>query len=282
MSGSGSHFPSLLDPADAAAMVSPRARAKVRFRLQIPAWIKRHWSEINSDPSRRQRFNRHAMIVGAVLLVGGGIGAYFALRPVPQPDYLNDGLDDVFNFTLLTDEFNRLPVEKRLELIGQLVSRLKDMKPGDSVMMAGFAAGIAGAARDQIEKNAARLAVDVWDKSAAEYAFVPEESRGEFLEKAAVEYMKMMEAVGGRISEKSDQERLDEIKRQTKRDMETMSNPGRRPDGEDLGRIFGFVHNRVGSHATPAQRARGSQMLRDMTRHFRGQDIATGKPKGGG
>ena len=39
----------------------------------------------------------------------------------------------------------------------------------------------------------------------------------------------------------------------------------------------GFMSTRMGSNATPSQRARGSEMMRDMARTFRGQDPATGK-----
>jgi hypothetical protein len=61
-----------------------------------------------------------------------------------------------------------------------------------------------------------------------------------------------------------------------------MRDPNNQPPGEALGRVFEFMNNNVGSHATPEQRTRGLQMMRDMTRMFRGQDIATGKPLGPG
>jgi hypothetical protein len=38
----------------------------------------------------------------------------------------------------------------------------------------------------------------------------------------------------------------------------------------------------VGSQASGGERARGQQLMRDMTRRLRGQDVHTGKPEGGG
>lgn len=229
------------------------------------------------DPSKRPGTLKALRIGAAALVVAGGIGAYFALRPVPQPDYMSDPLDSVFNYTLLTDEFNRLPIEKRLELIGQLVARLRTMDGGDSMLMAGFAAGIAGAARKQIEENASKLAIDMWDKYAKDYTKVSEKDRADYLDKTFVEFVKTMETVGGSPSDKPDEERLADIRRQVQRDRERMKDPARQPKGEDMGRMFRFMDQNVGGHATPEQRTRGMMMMRDMMRHFRGQDLATGK-----
>jgi hypothetical protein len=45
-----------------------------------------------------------------------------------------------------------------------------------------------------------------------------------------------------------------------------------------------LMRNRVGQHSPPQQQQRGMQLMRDMTRHLRGQDAVTGKPlpAGGG
>jgi hypothetical protein len=235
------------------------------------------WRSRMDDPQKRPTMVRNLRIAAAVGVIGAGIGIYFAVRPVPQPDYLNGALDEVFNYTLLTDEFNKLPVEKRLELIGQLVQRLKSMDGDDSVLMAGFAAGIAGAARKQIEENASRLAIDMWDKYAKDYTKVPESEKSEYLDQTFLNFVKMMETVGGQPRDKPDEERLSEVRRQVARDRERLKDPNRQPKGEDLGRMFRFMDQNVGGHASPEQRTRGMMMMRDMMRHFRGQDLATGK-----
>jgi hypothetical protein len=251
----------------------PGVAAARRLDARVRAW----WRGRMEDPSKRPGTIKALRIGAAALALAVGVGGYFALRPVPQPDYMSDPLDDVFNYTLLTDEFNRLPIEQRLELIGQLVARLRDMDGGDSMLMAGFAAGIAGAARKQIEENASKLAIDMWDKYAKDYNKVPEADRAEYLDKTFIEFVKTMETVGGNPSDKPDEERLADVRRQVQRDRERMKDPARQPRGEDLGRMFRFMDQNVGGHASPEQRTRGAMMMRDMMRHFRGQDLATGK-----
>jgi hypothetical protein len=237
------------------------------------------WNRRTSGPGGR-RFKRIVLASALMVLVGGGAGAYFALRPVPKPDYMTAGLDDVFSFTLLTDEFNKLPIQERLALMGMLIKRMQSMSAGDSMLLAAFASGIGGAAREQIEKNASKLAIDAWDMYAVKYADVPAEQRAEFLEDVFIEFTKTMEvAVDGKPQDLTDEQRLSGMERQVERDREQLRDADRQPTGQELGQFFSFVSTNVGGRANAQQRARGQQMLRDMTRHFRGQDISTGAPK---
>lgn len=268
-------LPSLLDSIPVSPLRAPRTPLRVRVRR----WGAHRWGTLTADPVRKARLILAARIVGAVVLVGAGVGAFFAFRPVPQPDYLSDDLDSILGYTLLTDEFNRLPVGERLKLIGQLIQRFKNLDSGDSVLLAGFASGIAGSAREQLMENASRLAVDSWDQYAKDYGKVDAAKEEEFLDDAFVEFTKMMEGVGGRVRDVSDAERLAEGRRQAQRDIENMRDPKRAPSNEQLGRVFRMMNEDVGKHATPQQRFRGAQMMRDMTRRLRGQDIHTGRPK---
>lgn len=268
--GSMSSLMEGLAPAPAAPRRASLRERVASLELSIKTRVREGW---NNRKSRR--WMQGGMAAAGLALAAG---LFLALRPVPQPDYLNDDLDDVLGFTLLTDEFNALPVEERLKLVGQLVQRFRSMSSEDSLLMAGFAAGVAGAAREQIERNASRLAVDVWDKYAIDYSTVPESEREAYLENAYVEFTKLMESVGGSPRDISDEERLDEARRNAQRDRERLRDPDRRqPDGESLGRVFSFMNTNVGSHASPQQRLRGQQMMRDMVRHFRGQDPETGR-----
>ena len=233
------------------------------------ARFKSAWAARMADPKKKAQTKKAGIAGGIVLAIGLSVGGYFLFRPTPKPDYLKARLDSVFNYTLLTDEFNNLPVEERLRLISQLVERLKGMSAEDSLLMGAFAAGIAGKAREQIEENVSRLAIDVWDKYAKDYGAVPEGEREEYLENAFVDFTKMMEGVAGQTRDISDEERLAEGKRQAERDKRAMSDPNRQPGGEALGRFFSFMNNNVGSHATPQQRMRGQLMMRDMVRYFR-------------
>lgn len=229
---------------------------------------------VAGTPERREASLRALKFGGPAVLILLAVVAYFIFRPTPQPNYRTANLQKVFNYTLLTDEFNRLPIEKRLELIGQLVQRLKGMSAGESALMAAFAAGIAGKAREQIEENASRLAVDLWDKYAQDYATrlggAGEADRAAFFDQTYLEFVRTMEAVAGEVSDKSDAERLAEVRRQAQRDVENMRSGRFNPPGRALGRMFTIMRDNVGGHASPAQQARGMLLMRDMVRHFRG------------
>lgn len=205
--------------------------------------------------------------VPALLVLAGA--AWLVFGPVRQPDYRKGNLKKVFDYTLLTDQFNNLPVEERLQLIGMLVERLKSMNSGDSALMAAFAAGIAGAAREQLEKNASKLAIDVWDMYAAQYAGVPTEGKDAFLDHAFIEFTKMMETVAGQARDIPDSQRLAEGHRQAERDKREFARGGG-PPARAMGRLFVLLNNDVGSHASPGQRSRGQLMMRDMIRRMRG------------
>ena len=237
-------------------------------------WGKR-WDDMNGDPVRRGKFRRNAAIAGVVLLLAGG-GAYWQWGMVHQPDFAVDDLEDIFDYTLLTDDFNKLPLDKRLELLSELVKRLKSGTTEDSVMMAAFASGIAGAARDQLMKNSSQLGIDMWDKYAKDYDAVPPENKEAYIEDSLVNMMKMMEAVGGVQREISDKDRISEMKRQAQRDVKRAES-GRGPSGAMAGRMFDFLTNNVAKNAAASQRSRGTQMMRDTTRYLRGESL--NKPK---
>src|SRR5207253_445033 len=121
-----------------------------------------------------------------------------------------------------------------------------------------FASGIGGAARRQLEENASRLAIDMWDKYAIDYDKVAEGDREHFIEQTFVDFTKTMEGVAGRPRDISDEDRINEARTQAKRDREALAkNPERAPDGKALGAVFGFMNNNVGSHASPQQQQRG-------------------------
>lgn len=267
----------LLEGLEAPAIGTPTNAAPPGFFSRRRAW----WSALRANPARWDAFKKRAYIVSTLAGVALGVSLFFALRPMPKPDYDKDRLDNVFKYTLLTEQFNNLPVEERMKLIGQLVGRLKSMSSGDSMLMASFAAGIAGSARQQIERNASRLAIDSWDKYAKGYADVPDSEKGAYLDKTIVEFSKMMEALGGRARDISDEERLAEVKREISKERDRISTPGNKPGASDFGRGFQMLDRNIGSHAAPAQRARGALLMRDMGRHLRNENLSTGKPGGG-
>lgn len=275
MNQSASQLPSLLDPAFDAPAPPPPRRPSLRDRAR--GW----WETRTSTPEKRRRTMFGVRGLALVLLVGVSVGAYFTLRPRPVPDYDIDPLDEIFDFTLLSSEFNNLPIDRRIELVASIMKRMKAMGAGDSVMLAAFASGIMGQAREQLEENASKLAIDLWDKFADDYAKVKGAEREQYIDKAFVDFQKTMELMGGQVRDISDADRLEEGRRQAKRDQQRMTDPKRGPSAKQMSQMFVYM-DRVGNHAAGNERARGTQLLRDMTRRLRGQDPATGKPVSGG
>jgi hypothetical protein len=253
---------------DSASRLLASRRSRRDVRDVFADW----WRAIADDQVRRARVIRFAKFGLPPLVLVAAISAYFILRPVPKPDYASDDISRLFDFTFLTAEFNRLPVEERMELIGMLIQRMNNMSASESVILAGFAAGVAGKARAQIEENASRLMIDLWDKYAIDYAAVPVDDRGAFLDATMIELAKTMEAMGGRPRDVSDSDRLAEIQRQSKRDGEAMRS-GQGPPPQAMGRMFGYMRDNVGERANPAQRVRAQQLMVDMTRRARGEPL---------
>lgn len=245
-------------------------RVRVRHSPDVRDLAADAWDRLAGTPEKRRLLARRAAFIGTPLAVILALVLWFFLRPVPKPDFDKDRIDHLFNYTLLTDEFNRLPIEERIDLLGRLVARIKNMGAGDSTLLAAFAAGIAGKAREQIEQNASRLAIDLWDKYAQDYQNVAPEDRNTYLDRTFIEFTKLMETVAGETRDISDDERLAEGRRQAQRDMQR-AQEGRGPSGRFVGRAFTIMNNDVGGKASPLERARGAQLMRDMTRRLRGQ-----------
>src|SRR5690606_10919474 len=106
-----------LDPALAPGTKGARARRARAARPKEPfqQTLARWWGRARTRYGRSKRFRIATWIAAAVVLGGGGTGLYLWLRPVPVPDYDNAPLGKVLDFTFLTDEFNRLPVEQRIK-----------------------------------------------------------------------------------------------------------------------------------------------------------------------
>lgn len=233
--------------------------------MRVPGWCRR-----NPGPS----WTAVALLVTAL-----GIGVYYAVRPIPRPDYETGDMDDLLEYTLLSDDFNKLPIDERMRLLKQVIQRFSTMSSDDSVAMAAWAAAIKDELRDKIMKNASLVVMDLWDKQASDYRAVPEGEKDQWMDKTIVDLMKTMEdlsPMGPRNI--SDEERLAEAKAQAARDQKQLRSDDA-PSSGDLGRMADFMRNGMGKFASPQQQVRAQQLMRDMTRHLRGQDIATGKPK---
>lgn len=213
------------------------------------------------------RHRRVALGAAVVLLAGAGFWVWRSTRVIPPPDYTSARLDVLFEYTLLTDDFNRLPVEKRIELLGQLVQRLRAMGGDDSLLLAMFATMIMGEARAQLEENISRLAIDVADKFAVDYdPNAPDEDRTAYLEDAFVELQSMFAFLGGR-SERTREQMLADGRRQARRDLQRFQD-GRVGAGEVI-RVFDVMNNGIGRNMSGHQKVRVQTMFRDMTEMLR-------------
>ncbi|MBC7773301.1 MAG: hypothetical protein H7210_12455 [Pyrinomonadaceae bacterium] len=255
-----------------------RQVTKPRAQEQAAAMYKRFMQ--SPDMKWPRRISGLAAALGVVLL---GIWTVIQLTPHPQPDFLNDDLGEVLQFTLLTDDFNRLPLDERMKLLKELVQRLKTMSADDAPVMAGFAAGLKAKMKQQVERNVKKLAADMIDGYAKDYASIEPERADEFLDDAIVGFTHLMEDIAGEKSPlpEKDSERLAVIKNQAKKDQERMREDTSKLSAARASRFFEFIHKDEGSIANPQQRGRSVKFMRDMTRHMRDQDVSTGKPKNG-
>jgi hypothetical protein len=261
----------IYDPSEipAAALVKPARKSAGQSIAEMGQGLARRWE--------KPAFRRTCWALLALGVIGAGAYWYMELRPKPVPLVAEDDLDDVLNYTLLTDDFNKLSIDERLAIIKELVARMKGMDSGDSALMAAFAAGISGKARDQLQKNADKLAIDVWDKFAQSYEKIAKDQRDKHLDDAFVEFTKMMEDIAGISRNVPDEKRLSDAKSQAKRDMDRVK--GRAMRAEYVDNFFQMYSQRGSKETSPAQRGRMTRFAQDMTRHLRGQDIDSGKPK---
>ncbi|MCW5764870.1 MAG: hypothetical protein KIT68_02705 [Phycisphaeraceae bacterium] len=228
--------------------------------------------------AERKAVRRVAVVAAALLLALGGWFAYVQLRPIAVPDTEFDDIEDVLDFTLLSDDFNRLPLQERLALLKGVISRLKGMNDGDSGLMAAFAAGLSRPALEQLRKNAEKLFVDLWDSFAEEYETVKQADRQAFLDDAFVRFTKMAEDLSGFTMREDEGRRLSDAKDNAKRDAARLREGGSQPmQSRMVTRFMKDMQERGGPLAKPQQRDRMARFSRDMARHMRGQDIDTGK-----
>ena len=260
-------FTSLLDDEGvaAAAVLTPRRerwdrRLDAAVRTRLSTW----WA------NRRLRYSMLGSL--AVLAIGGAVTVYALTRPVQQPDFSTANIDVLFNYALLTEEFNKLPIEQRIELLTQLVARLRTLDGDQSLLMALFAAQLTGAVRDQFERNASLLAVDLFDSYASNLDMsAPPTLRARYVEDKFIEFTKTMEKIAGEERDISDEDRLIEARRQAKRDLDFMQS-GRMPV-QSTARIASFMNRGIGNEATGHQKVRINAFVGEMVKTLREGEV---------
>jgi len=280
-------MPSLLDAETlpiAGPAVAPVPHGKgTALERAVVSQVKAGVARFRKDPELKW-VRRVSATAGVLLVVLIGTWAATRLMPTPKPNFLDGDLGDVLEFALLSDDFNKLPLDERMRLLKDLVQRMKTMSADDAPIMAAFAAGIEKEMRRQLETNVKKLAADMIDEYAADYSTVPPEKASEYLDDAVIRFTELMEDVAGEKSPlpRDEKERLAVIKTQAKKDEERMREDTSKLTAGRAARFFEFVHKDDDAVSSPVQRGRTVRFMRDMTRHLRGQDPSTGKPLKGG
>lgn len=217
----------------------------------------------------------------ALALTGWAVGGAIAFpQMLPRAERIpEDPFSGDLAFAILDDDFNRLPVGERLDILLALADRLRSMSSGDSAALAAFAAGLTGAMRERIEENIRIFGVDMMASYGQRYAEIDEARRERFLEDTAVEWSRLIDRVSGQERSATDGERLREMQDQAERDAQRARANQNRLTPERASAFLEAVRSDVNEYADPTQRASTARFLRDMTRHMRGRDISTNKPK---
>ncbi|QOJ00151.1 MAG: hypothetical protein HRU70_06480 [Phycisphaeraceae bacterium] len=254
-------FDPLLEGLDEKSMGRPLPKAR-------RATLGERWSRwLDGAPGRRARLRAWSPYAAGLAVMAAAVAGYFAWRPVPKPDFEEDPFDDVLFYALLTEDFNSLSLDERLSLIKDLIGRFKGMDESEIPIVAAFAAGIQGQARKQLEKNASRLGLDLFDRYAIDYDRVSEEDRSAYLERAFVEFSRTMEEMAGEVREISDEQRLAAARKAFTEDIQRLRT--RERDTRDVGNAVAFMNDVIAPQTTGPQRARMTKLMRDMSRHFR-------------
>lgn len=265
-------FEPLLAPEEAgpAAPASPKAPAQ-------PGLVKR----LRTNERLGRILGGSLALVG---LVAGASVAWSELRPIRPPNTFNDPFRDVLGFALLDKDFNRLPIEERIRLLQEMAEKIRGLSSGDSAMMAAFAAGITGKAREQLEANLRTLMVDLVDKFALDYARSTEADREKAMEQCLLQMFELTNKLRMDEPKQGDDtpaQNLAEVRESASARAERMKGDANKSqvDSSDVAGVFQWVQSDVSKYSDPSERARTTRFMRDAVRYMRGQDINTGKAK---
>ena len=162
---------------------------------------------------------RAAIAVFALVIV-----AALAWELVPHihrkpPNIFDTPVDGVLSY-LGTEDFNKLPLQERLDFIQQIVKRFRSMNQSDSALASAFFAGLTGPANEKLVDNARILGKDIFVQGASEYlALTDDKSRNEYIDKWLVKWVRFADEATGRHSEQSDQQVLDRMSDQARSDL---------------------------------------------------------------
>lgn len=234
-------------------------------------------------PQLVARFGKPIGVALAVIgVAAGAVLAYQSFGPISTPNVMSDPLDDVLGFAMLDANFNRLPLEKRLELAREIAARLRSLSAQDSALMAAFAAGIAGKAREQLQDNFSTMMVDLMDAYAQKYAAARPDQKEAVLRQSLIELLALQQELDptGMFGDDPPEQRLNEWKEgATERARRRAANAPTSITKSRAEEMLTRVEEDVNERTNPAERGRTVRFMRDTVRYLRGNDLETGKPK---
>jgi len=205
--------------------------------------------------------NRRRWTVGGVLvlLLATFVVVYqlFFSHYRRLPSIFDAPVDNIFGF-MSEEEFNALSVDERMSIIRDILSRFSGVNQGDSAVAAAFLAGLSGPAMEKLANNARILGKDVLLEGAGEWATLLTEAEKEaFLDQWIVKWVRFAEESGGRDSNQTDQQILDRMTRQAKRDVERNQNI----DADMAQQVIDFWRQDIASVTTPLEQAQLYQFV---------------------
>ena len=221
---------------------------------------------------------RRAEILKSLAIAAGlavaGYGAYWWLevRFRPPPSIFDTPVDDVLGY-LAMDDFSQLPLEERIRFMLEFADRFRGMGQSESASMAAFMAGLTGPAREQATQNARTLAKDILAQGADGYFRIPAAERDKYIDDWIVKWTKTGERIAtGKESDKKDDERLADIRKQGERGRERAANrdasamPSLTDDGAM--RFLDFWESDVEKASTPKEQGQIVRFLGDVRKRF--------------
>jgi len=209
---------------------------------------------LNNQPRRRWMAAAALLlaIVAALLIYQSVFGHY--RRP---PSIFDAPVDNVFGF-MSEEEFNALSVDERMAIIRDILARFSGINQGDSAVAAAFLAGLTGPAMEKLANNARILGKDVLVEGATAWSNLTTEAEREaFIDQWIVKWVRFAEESTGRDTGQTDQQVLDRMTRQAKRDVERNQNI----DADMAQQVIDFWRQDVASVTTPREQAQLYQFM---------------------
>ena len=195
---------------------------------------------------------------------------WYVVRWQAPPSIFDSPVQNVLGY-LAMDDFSQLPLEERVQFLLEFSDRFRGMEQSESATMAAFLAGISGPVRETATENVRTLAKDILVDGASDYVNLPFSERGEFLDAWVIRWTKVGERMAmGEEREKTDEERVADMKSQADRDTTRELDESRIPDLTAVSavRFMDFWSSEVESTASPREQGQIVVFMTDLRKHM--------------